>query len=84
MLQAKPLLDDIETMRFLIVECYDGVRRPFAFQTDGNNSWFTNNSVTIIEIGEEYQIRLYNCSENDASLAIRILREQGIVCKIVK
>jgi hypothetical protein len=84
MLAADPMIDDVTLLRFIVVECYDGVRRPYGFQTDGKKSWFSNNSVEVIETGSEYQIKLYNVSNEEATLAIRILREQGYVCKIVK
>lgn len=84
MLNVDPDIDDVELLRFLIVECYDGVRRPFGFQPYGGKSWFLNNNLTVIEEGQEFKIKLYNCSETDATLAIRILREQGISCKIVE
>lgn len=82
MLAADSTIDDVDTLRFLIVECYDGVRRPVGYQADGKNSWFTGNQLEIIEVGREFTIRLYNTSSSDAAMAIRILREQGFSCKI--
>lgn len=84
MLQNDATLDNPELMRYLVIECYDGVRRPFAFQPDGKNSWFNNNTLEIVELGGEYKIKLYNSSETDATLAIRILREHGFTCQLLK
>ncbi len=83
MLAADATLPDVELMRFIVVECYDGVRRPYAYASDGTNSWFTNNQVEISDVGAEYSIKIYNCQLSDANLAIRVLREQGIVCKLI-
>ncbi|MBR1987480.1 MAG: hypothetical protein IKA36_00420 [Clostridia bacterium] len=84
MLAADIQLGDITTFRFLIVEGNDGVRRPVGYEIGGDNSWFTNNSVEIIDVGTEYTIKLFNASASDASLAIRVPNEQGFSCKLVK
>ena len=83
MLAADASLDDVSLMRFLIVECYDGIRRPFGFEIDASGSWFTGNAVDRIDVGKTYKIKLYNASADDASLAIRVLRSHGITCKLV-
>ncbi len=83
MLAADPDLLDVELMRYVVVECHDDVRRPYGFSPDGTNSWFTNNQVSISEEGAEHSIKIYNCTEADANLAIRVLREQGITCKLI-
>lgn len=77
-----PTIDDTDNLRYLIVECYDGVRRPYGFEADGTNSWFTNNQVEIISDGSDFRIKIYSVTSADAELAIRILREQGYTCKI--
>ena len=82
MLAADGSLGDITTFRFLIIEGYDRVRRPVGFEIGGGNSWFTGNQLEIIDIGKEYTIRLFNASLDDATLAVRILHEQGFSCKI--
>lgn len=84
MLAANALMDDVEDLRFFIVEGYDGVRRPVGYQVDGKYSWFTNNKLEIIEVGSIYTIQLINASAADAALALRVLNEQGISCKLVQ
>ena len=84
MLAADATLDDVSLLRFLIVECYDGIRRPFGFEVKANGgSWFTGNAVELIDEGKSYQIKLYNVTADDASLAIRVLRNHGITCKLL-
>ena len=83
MLQGNSLLNpDISLYRFIIVECYDGIRRPFAYEIDGTESWFKYNTVEIIEVGKNWRVKLFNASSEDAAMAVRILREQGYVCKL--
>lgn len=82
MLAADGTLGDITTFRFLIIEGYDKVRRPVGFEIGGRNSWFTGNKLDIIDVGTEYTIRLFNASLDDATLAIRVLHEQGFSCKL--
>ena len=82
MLAADGTLGDITTFRFLIIEGYDKVRRPVGFEIGGRNSWFTGNELDIIDVGTEYTIRLFNASLDDATLAIRVLHEQGFSCKL--
>lgn len=77
-------LGDVDTFRFLIVEGNDGVRRPVGYEIGGDNSWFTGNSIAIIDLGQDYTIKIFNASATDAALAVRILNEQGFSCKIVK
>ena len=84
MLAADGTLDDVELLRFLIVECYDGVRRPFGFEASGAGSWFTNNAVELVDEGKSYNIKLFNTSEDVATFAIRLLRNHGIACKIIE
>ena len=78
------LSSDISVFRFLIVECYDGVRRPVGFIPGGdiNVSWC--DTFEIIEEGGVFFIQLFNANATDAALAIRVLREQGFSCKIVQ
>lgn len=82
MLAADGTLGDITTFRFLIIEGYDKVRRPVGYEIGGRNSWFTGNELDIIDVGKEYTIRLFNVSLDDATLAIRVLHEQGFSCKL--
>lgn len=83
MLSADATLDDVSNLRFLIVECYDGIRRPFGFEVNSKGSWFTGNTVELIDEGSNYQIKLYNATANDATLAIRVLRSHGLTCKLI-
>ena len=78
------LSSDISTFRFLIVECYDGVRRPIGYTPgeDKNQSWCE--SFEIIEEGGIFNIQLFDASSTDAALAIRVLREQGLSCKLIQ
>ena len=84
MLAADATLDDVSLMRFLIVECYDGVRRPFGFEINESGSWFSGNAVELIDPGKSYKIKLYNATSEDATLAIRVLRAHGITCKLLE
>ena len=76
-------LIDVTKQTFLIVKCYDGVVRPFAFE------WLKDDmgnygKVTVIEPGAIYAIKLYDASASDASSALNVLRAKGYVCKLVK
>lgn len=81
MLQANSNLIEPDNMRYLIIECNDSVRRAFGFDPQGD-SWFHNNELTIIEHSQMYYIKLYNTTSAKASLAIRLLKEQGYVCRL--
>lgn len=83
MLAADASLDDVSLMRFLIVECYDGIRRPFGFEINASGSWFTGNAVELVDEGKSYKVKLYNATADDAALAIRVLRSHGITCKLI-
>ena len=76
-------VQDVTCYQFLIVECYDGVRRPVGFCTDNQSSKWTN-EFYIIEPGQTITISLFNVSISDAKLALQILTEQGFSCSINK
>lgn len=82
MLAADGTLGDITQYRFFIVEGYDKVRRPVGFEIGTNKSWVSGDALEIIDIGTNYTIRLFNASLDDATLAIRVLQEQGFSCKL--
>ena len=82
-LAADPSLDmDISHYRFLIVECSDGVRRPFAFDPSTGKSWFTNDEVDLIEPYETYYIRITGANLDQANIALRILKQHGYSCSL--
>lgn len=72
--------EDISAFRFIIVECYDGIRRPFAFDPVTGESWFTNNEIEVIDPTEEFIIGLKGCNRTQANIALRILKEHGYSC----
>lgn len=79
---SKTLLD-VTKQTFLIVKCYDGVTRPFAFE------WLITEDdiygyVSVIEIGAIYSIRLYDVSADEASIAMEFLKSKGYTCKLTK
>ena len=84
MINGRSSLEDIDKFRFLIVECYDGVRRPVGFIPRGEieESWCS--TFELIETGNSFYIQLFNASTSDATLAIRILREQGFSCNLTQ
>lgn len=83
MMAGNPDLIDCDLLQYIVVECYDGVRRPVGFDPDGSNSWFKDNKVDIITVGNNCNIRLYNVSASEVNVALRILRENGYTCKVV-
>lgn len=72
---------DITQMRFIIVQCYDDVRRAFAFDPNGQ-SWFYGNRVKLIDPGSTYFIKVFNSTKDDVLAAVTLLRDRGYVCKI--
>ena len=83
MVAVNPKLVDCDLLRYIVVECYDGIRRPVGYDPDGSTSWFKSNQLEIIAIGQEFSIKLYNVNSTDANLAVRILRENGFTCKVI-
>jgi len=73
---------DISVYRFLIVEGYDGIRRPFAFDPSTGVSWFTNDEVEVIDPVEVYCIVITGVNAQGANIALRILKEQGYSCNL--
>ena len=88
MKSADATLGNVETFRFYIVECHDGVRRPFGYcpsgpvVESGGFSWFANDRVELIMPGNEYTVTLFNTTSDDAAMAVRILREHGFACRL--
>ena len=83
MLAADPSLDmDIAHYRFLIIECSDSVRRPFAFDPSNGKSWFSNDSVDLIEPNDTYYIRITGSNLDQANIAMRILKQHGYSCSL--
>ena len=81
MLQANTNLIEPTLMRYLIIECNDSIRRAFGFDPQGE-SWFHNNELLIIEHSQMYYIKLYNTTSANASLALKLLKDNGYVCKL--
>ena len=82
-LAADPSLDmNISIYRFLIIESFDGVRRPFAFDPVTGGSWFTGDSVELIEPNETYVITITGSNAEQANIALRILKQQGYSCSL--
>ena len=82
-LAADPSLDmNISIYRFLIIESFDGVRRPFAFDPVTGGSWFTGDAVEIIEPNETYVITITGSNAEQANIALRILKQQGYSCSL--
>lgn len=82
-LAADPSLDmDIAIYRFLIVESFDGVRRPFAFDPVTGGSWFTGDAVELIEPNETYVITITGSNAEQANIALRILKQHGYSCSL--
>ena len=82
-LAADPALDmDISIYRFLIIESFDGVRRPFAFDPVTGGSWFTGDAVELIEPNETYVITITGSNAEQANIALRILKQQGYSCSL--
>ena len=82
MLAADTTLGDITSYRFFIVEGYDKVRRPVGFEIGTTKSWLSGDTLEIIDVGTTYTIKLFNASLEDATMAIRVLHEQGFSCKL--
>lgn len=76
------LNEDISKYRFLVVKMYDGTRRPFAFDLDTGNSWFTNNEVDVIVPTTSWTITLTGCTRAQAITATYILKQQGYSCSL--
>lgn len=77
-----PELQDVTQQNFLVVELYDGTTRALAYE------WLQSlhndyGNVELIEAGKNYQIRLYNVSADQATLALSTLRNAGFVCKLI-
>ena len=82
-LAADPALPtDVSEYRFLVVECFDGVRRPFAFYPATGASWFTGDAVDLIEPNETYVITITGSNAEQASIALRILKLHGYSCSL--
>ncbi len=83
MLAADPTLDmDIAHYRFLIVECQDEVRRPFAFDPATGGSWFTGDAVDLVELNQTYYIKITGSNIEQANIALRILKQHGYSCSL--
>ena len=83
MLAADGSLDvDITKYRFIIVDCYDGVRRPFAYHPVSGKSWFTEDKVEVLVPDGTYTITLNGVNSVQANIALRILKEQGYSCSL--
>lgn len=84
-LAADPSLDiDIAIYRFLIVECFDGVRRPFAFDPVTGGSWFSGDAVDLIEPNDTFTITITGSNAEQANIALRILKQHGYSCSLAK
>ena len=77
MLQQNPELVDVSLLKYLIVECHDKKRRPFAIE------WIQDGKVSIVETGNTKLIRIYNTSPTNIKQIIALLRQNDITCSIV-
>lgn len=82
LLADSTMSSDVSEFRFLIVECYDGVRRPFAFDPVTGKSWFTGDAVEVIEPTDTYIITITGSNSEQASVALRILKQHGYSCSL--
>ena len=74
---------DVRSQTFIVVECMDGVVRPFAYE------WLmTVNEVygyvELIVKGLVYNIRLYDVTQTEAANAATLLRNAGYTLKIIQ
>ena len=77
MLQANSELAEVTQQKFLIVELNDTTRRPFAFE------WI-DTGVEYLDQEGNYCLFLYNVSAEQAAMALNLIKEQDISCKISK
>lgn len=77
MLQQDPNLPDDTLLNYLIVECHDKKRRPFAF------NWIQEGKVGIVSLGITKLIRVYNTSADDVKQIMALLRQNDITCSLV-
>ncbi len=77
MLQQDPDIPDIAVLQYIVVDCHDGKRRPFAF------NWIQNGKVEVVAVGNTKLVRLYNVSTAKAAEAIAILRQNDISCQLI-
>ena len=67
-----------ELYHFIVVNCHDGKKRPFA------KEWLTNRSVEETADGDVRHIAVYDVSAAKLAEILRMLRQHDIVCSVVK
>ena len=67
-----------EGYKFIIVECHDGKKRPFA------EEWLPNKSVEVTDEGTVRLIAIYDVTDTKLNEILRMLRQNDIICSVAK